>query len=162
MKKFTVEIKWAIIFTTVNVAWVAFEKTMGFHSEHIEKQMFFGYLFAIPTLIIYALALVEKKRTYFLGNMNWMQGVATGLFMSLFISILSPIGQYISYALVSPDFFKNAIGCATQSKQMSVTVATTYFNLKSYIIQGIVGSISSGIVTSAIVAYFLQSKSEIK
>ena len=162
MKKFTLEIKWAVIFTVSSIIWVAFEKTLGFHNEHIEKQMLFGYLFAIPAILIYALALSEKKRTYFFGKMNWMQGVVSGVFMSLFISILSPLAQYISYEIVSPDFFKNAIDYATPSKVMSATVASDYFNLKSYIIQGALGGISSRVVTSAIVAYFLQSKSEKK
>jgi TctA family transporter len=88
--------------------------------------------------------------------MNWAQGFVTGTIISLGISILSPIVQYITYEFFSPNYFHNAILNAIKIKSMTEINARNFFNLKSYIIQGFLGGISMGIVTGGIVAYFLQ------
>jgi hypothetical protein len=43
---------------------------------------------------------------------------------------------------------------------MTQEAAESYFNIRSYIIQGIVGAPVMGIVTSAVVAFFVKSKTE--
>jgi hypothetical protein len=51
---------------------------------------------------------------------------------------------------------------AVSQKKMTQVAANEYFNLISYIKQSVFGSLSMGVVTSAIVAYFVQSKTKKK
>ena len=158
MKNFKIEIKWAFIFSVVSLLWIMLEKLVGLHDEFISKQLIYTNFFAIPAILVFILALKEKKKKYFSGKMNWSQGFVTATIISLGISILSPIVQYLSFALISPNYFENAIQNAVNLKSMSELNAKAYFNLKSYIIQGFLGGISTGIVIGGIVAYFLQTK----
>ena len=56
MKKYTVEIKWALIFVVFALVWMVFEKWMGWHGEHIDKHATYTNIFAIPAIVIYVLA----------------------------------------------------------------------------------------------------------
>jgi hypothetical protein len=48
---------------------------------------------------------------------------------------------------------------AVENKLMTRETAELYFSLKSYIIQSSIGGLSMGVVTSAIVALFVKTKS---
>ncbi len=161
MNKFKVEIKWAILFTIASILWMVLEKSMGLHDEFISKHSIYTNFFAIIAILVYVLAIREKKKFVYNGNMTWTQGFLAGLMMTIFIAILSPIAQYIVFQYVSPDFFKNIIVYAVSNKIYTQAAADTYFTMNSYILQGIVGSISMGVITSAIVALILKSKVEI-
>ena len=158
MKKFTVEIKWAVIFAVAALAWMFIEKSAGWHDAQIGKHPLYTNIFAVVAITIYALALREKKRKIFEGKMDWKQGFISGIILTVFITILSPLTQYITSSFISPDFFKNMIQYTVEHKVMTEQAAAEYFNLKSYIVQGIFGALSMGVVTSAIVAYFIKSK----
>jgi len=159
MKKFSIEIKWAIIFTMVSLLWFFIEKMSGLHDLHIDKQPLYTNISAIPAFIIYILALQDKKKKIFNGQITWTQAFISGTFLALFITILNPFVQYISYEIISPDFFRLL---SSYKIAHSVPVATTesLYNIKSYIMQGILGCMSFGIMTSAIVALFIKTKAE--
>ena len=90
--------------------------------------------------------------------MTWKQGFLSGVVLSIVISILSPLVQYISYTFISPNFFTNIIKYAIDHKVQTQVQAEAYFSIKSYILQGLFGSLSMGVITAAIVAYFLKNK----
>jgi tetrahydromethanopterin S-methyltransferase subunit F len=159
MKKFKLEIKWAILFTLFSLVWMLLEKSIGLHDIYIDKHPIYTNLFAIPAIIIFALALNEKKKFYFNNSMTWTQGFVTGLFISILIMIFSPLAMYITYNYITPEYFKNAINYAVENKLMTRETAELYFSLKSYIIQSSIGGLSMGVVTSAIVALFVKTKS---
>ena len=161
MKKFKVEIKWAIIFTIASILWMVLEKSLGLHDEYISEHAIYTNIFAVIAVAVYVLAIVEKKKYFYKGTMNWTQGFLSGLMLTIFIAILSPLVQYIVFHYISPDFFKNVIEYAVSNNIYTQAAADTYFTLNSYILQGIVGSISMGVITSAIVALIFKSKVEI-
>ena len=160
MKKFMIEIKWAIIFTIATILWAVLEKSLGLHDEYISKHSIYTLGFVVVSVTIYVLDIMEKKKFFYQGNMTWTQGFLSGLMMTIFIAVLSPLVQYVVFNYISPDFFKNVIAYAVSNKIYTQAAADTYFTLNSYYIQGIVGSISSGVITSAIVALILKSKVE--
>ncbi|MGK4568930.1 DUF4199 domain-containing protein [Flavobacterium sp. 3HN19-14] len=159
MKKFSVEIKWAIIFTIVSLLWVFGEKMTGLHDLHIDRQPLYATFFAIPALVIYVLALQEKKKKIFNGQITWTQAFISGTFLALFITILNPLVQYISYEIISPNYFK-MISAYRIAHKVPVTTTDSLYNIKSYIMQGILNCMSLGVVTSAIVALFIKTKAE--
>ncbi|ESU28666.1 hypothetical protein FLJC2902T_12570 [Flavobacterium limnosediminis JC2902] len=158
MKNFTIEIKWAFIFFIASLAWMFLEKSVGLHDQYIEKHPIYTNLFAIVAIAIYYFALRDKKKNFFNNQMTWKQGFVSGVYLSFFIAILSPLAQYVTSTIITPDYFKNVIAYAVEHNKMKREDAEMYFNLKSYIMQGIFGALSMGVVTSGIVAYFIKSK----
>lgn len=158
MKKFTIEIKWALIFTIAGLLWMFLEKKLGWHDALIAKQPIYTMLFSIIAIIIFVLAIKDKKANYYENDMDWKQGFLSGCIVSLIVAILSPLSQYIIMEIISPNYFQNAINNATLNNNMSIETAKVFFNLKSYIFQAAFGGLSVGIVTSAIVTYFIKTK----
>lgn len=158
MKKFAIEIKWGVIFTFASLLWIFIEKQLGWHDELIAKQPIYTNLFGIVAIIIYVLALLDKRKNFFNGIMTWQQGFVSGMIISVVVAILSPLAQYISLEIISPNYFNNLIAYSVENGRMTQENAEAYFNLKSYIIQSFFFSLVVGIVTSAIVALFLRTK----
>lgn len=158
MKKFAIEIRWGVMFSLATMVWMIVENSVGLHDIYIAKQPIYTNLFAIIAITIYALALRDKRDNFFKGKMTWKQGFLSGVVLSIVISILSPLVQYISYTFISPNFFTNIIKYAIDHKVQTQVQAEAYFSIKSYILQGLFGSLSMGVITAAIVAYFLKNK----
>ena len=82
MKKYTTEIKWGLIFTIVALLWMVFERLMGWHGGNIARHATLTNLFAIPAIIIYVLALLDKRNNDLGGIMTWGQGFTCLLYTS--------------------------------------------------------------------------------
>ncbi len=158
MKKFAIEIKWALIYILLFVAWMTLEKEMGYHDINIKWQPVFNLLFIFPTFILYVLALLEKKKKYYHDQMSWKQGMIAAIIMSFIIVIFSPISQFITHEIISPDFLENTINFTVKQKKLTLTEAKEYTTLTSSIWKNISDGLSFGVVFGAIVAYLIQSK----
>lgn len=159
MKNIRIEIKWGILFILVGLIWMVFENAVGWHDVHIDKHATYTLFFAPIAIAVYVFALLDKKRNFYGGKMSYMQGFVAGLIITLVVVILSPLSQYISSTYVSPDYFKNVIEYSVSSGQMEQQAAEEYFNLKSYMLQSVIGAAVMGLITSAVVALFVKSKS---
>src|SRR5690554_615947 len=159
MKKISLEIKWALIFITMSLLWMLLEKLVGLHSTHIDKHMYWTNLFAIPAIIVYVLALKEKKKKVYNGQMTYKQGFISGLIITAIVTLFSPLTQWIVSTVITPEYFPNVIAHSVETGyHKSLEEAEAYFNLKNYIVQSTIGALVMGIITSAIVAFFLRSK----
>lgn len=154
-----IEIKWGVLFILVGLIWMVFEKTMGWHDVHIDKHATYSMFIAPIAIAIYVLALLDKKRNFYGGKMTFMEGFIAGLIITLVVMILSPLSQYITSIYITPDYFKNVIEYSVSSGQMEQQAAEDYFNLKSYMIQSVIGAAVMGLITTAVVAFFVRSKS---
>lgn len=88
--------------------------------------------------------------------MDWKQGFVSGLILSIFIAILSPLSQFITFEFISPQFLGNASNYAIETGAMTPEAANSYFSYRSYMLQSFFGALVMGIVTSAIVAFFVK------
>jgi hypothetical protein len=158
MKQYKIELKWALIFVAMMLGWMVLERLVGLHDQHIHLHPVFTNLIAIPAILIYVLALLNKRERHFNGYMNYSQGFITGLVITLFVTVLAPLVQIITSTLITPDYFANVISYSVREGKMSQMEAEAYFNLKSYIIQVLIGTPAMGIVTAAIVALFTRKK----
>ena len=154
MNKFKIEIKWSVIFIIMMLLWMVMEKVTGLHDVHIDKHAIYTNFVAIPAIIVYVLALLDKRKNYYDGKMTYMQGFISGLIISIIVTIFSPLTQYITSTIITPDYFINIINYSVSQGMMTQTEAEAYFNLKSYMIQVLIGTPIMGIVTAAIVAIF--------
>ena len=158
MKKFSIEIRWAIQFSIFSLVWMIIEKSVGLHDQYIAKQPIYTNLFAIIAIAIYVLALLDKKKNYYNGTMDWKQGFLCGLVLSFVIAVLSPMVQYITFTYITPNFFAKITEYAVSHKIQTQAQAETFFSMKSYILQGIFGALSMGVITAALVALVVKTK----
>jgi hypothetical protein len=111
----------------------------------------------IPSILIYTLEMKDKKKQLG-GYMTWKQGFKSGMIMSFIIAALTPITQWITSEWICPEYFPNIIEYSVENHKLSFEEAQSYFNMRSYIFQGVIGSIVMGALTSAIVALFMKKK----
>lgn len=160
MKRIGIEIKWAIIFTVVGLLWMLLEKLVGLHDKYIDYHLYLTNLFAIPAILVMVLALKDKKRNFYDGQMSYKQGLITGVILSVFIAILSPLSQWIISYVITPEYFPNVIKRSVEiGYYNSIAEAEANFNYKNYAIQGAIGALIMGIVTTAIAMIFIRTKS---
>ena len=159
MKTIRIEIKWGVLFILAGLIWMVFEKTMGWHDVHIDKHATYSLFFAPIAILIYVLALMDKRSNYYGKRMTYTQGLIAGIIVTLVVVILTPLSQYIVSTYISPEYFKNVIDYSVTSGKMTQEAAEEYFNLRSYIYQAMAGAAIMGLITSAVVALFTRSKS---
>ncbi len=154
MSEYKIEIKWAVVFSVMMLAWMVLERLTGLHDQHIDQHATFTNFVSVPAIGIYVLALLDKRRQCHRGHMSYGQGVKAGLFLTLFVTALTPLVQWLTSTFITPDFFANASRYAVQTKQLSSAAAAEYFTLKSYLLQGVIGSFVMGLITTLVVAAF--------
>jgi len=158
MEKIKLEIKWAFIFIAMSLFWMLLEKLVGLHSIHIDKHMYLTNLFAIPAIVVYVLALKDKKKQY-KGQMSYKQGFISGLIITLIVALFAPFTQWIISTIITPEYFPNVIEYSIESGfHSSLEEAEAYFNLNKYMVQSVIGALIMGIITSGIVAFFVRTK----
>jgi crotonobetainyl-CoA:carnitine CoA-transferase CaiB-like acyl-CoA transferase len=62
MKTIQTEVKWAVIFSVMGLAWMLLEKLVGLHGKYIDYHMYLTNVFMIPAVWVTVLALKDKKR----------------------------------------------------------------------------------------------------
>lgn len=156
MKKYSTELKWGFIFVVVFLIWMIIEKVTGLHDEHIDKHGMYTMLFAIPAIAVYVFALREKRDKDLGGTMGWKEGFVSGAIITLIVTFLSPLTQWLVHSLISPGFFQAAMEHAVETEALSRPEAEAYFTMGGYIIQSMIGAFVMGILTSAVVAFFVK------
>ena len=138
------------------LAWMLFEKTLGWHDEKIADHYWLTLLFMPFAILMYVLVMREKRRRHYDKKMTWLQGFLTGVKMTVFVTLLSPLAQYITHNYITPEYFNNVIEYSVTNDVMTRTKANDYFNINNYIWQSAIGALGMGLVTSAIVAIFMR------
>ncbi|HLV92155.1 MAG TPA: DUF4199 domain-containing protein [Aequorivita sp.] len=159
MKNIKIEVKWALIFSIVGLLWMVLEKISGIHGRYIDYHLYLTNLFAIPAITMMVLALKDKKKNFFKGQMTYKQGLVSGLVLSVLIAIISPLTQWVTTYIITPEYFPNVIKRSVELGYYSTTEdAKAQFNYKNYAISGMVFSFIMGVFTTAIAMIFLKSK----
>jgi hypothetical protein len=154
MSKYKIELKWALVFFVMVILWMIGEKLSGLHDTHLDKHMIYTNFIALPSIIVYLLALRDKRRNFYQGKMTYGQGFISGLIITAIYTILSPLSQYITSVYITPEYFTNVITYVVDHEMMTLEDAEAQFNLRNYIFQGLLFAPVMGIITSAIVAIF--------
>lgn len=154
MKSFKIELKWALMFGLTLLIWMSGEKALGYHDEHIDQHMIITNFFFIPAIILYVLAILDKRKRHYDGKMNYKQGLLTGLVLTGIFTLFVPLAQVIISLIITPDYFDNIIKYAVSNEIMTLEEARNQFNLTSYIIQSMIAFPVIGSITSTVVALF--------
>lgn len=159
MNKIKIEIKWAIIFAVMTLVWMLLEKLCGLHGKYIDYHLYLTNLFAIPAIWTMVLALKDKKRNFYYGNMTYKQGLISGIILSAFIALLSPLTQWITSYVITPEYFPNVIKRSVELGYYKTTAeAEVNFNFKNYAINSTIFAFVFGVVTTAIAMIFIRTK----
>ncbi len=159
MAKYYTEIKWALIYIVVSLLWMLFEKLVGLHSTHIDKQQYLTLGFLIPAIWVYVLALQDKKKKDYRGRMTYLQGFVSGLIISVIVTLFSPLTQWIITYVITPEYFPNVIEYSLKTGyHKSRAEAEAYFNFNNYAKQSTIASMGMGVGFSLIIAFFVKSK----
>lgn len=160
MKNLKLEIKWAIIFVIMSLAWMVLEKLCGLHGKYIDYHLYLTNLFAIPAIWVMVLALKDKKKNHYNGNMSYKQGLISGIFISIFIALMSPLSQWVISYIITPEYFPNVIKRSVEIGYFKTTAeAEAQFNYPNYAKQSAIGGLVMGVLTSAIAMLFIRTKS---
>ncbi|MBU3661498.1 MAG: DUF4199 domain-containing protein [Flavobacteriales bacterium] len=161
MKNIKIEIKWAIIFSIIGLLWMVLEKITGLHGKNIDYQMYLTNVFAIPAIIVMVMALKDKKKNFYGGQITYKLGLISGIILSAIIAFLSPVTQWITSYVISPEYFPNVIKRSVELGYYNSTVeAEANFNYPNYAIQGAIGALVMGILTTAIAMIFIRTKNK--
>ncbi len=151
MRKYKIEIKWALIFIVASLIWMGIENVAGLHGKYIDKHIIYTNLFGLAAIVLYVLALLDKRRNFYNGRMTWKQGFISGMGITIIIACFSPLTQLIVHKIIAPSYFKNAIEYGV-SMGRNLDTLEGYFNLRWYIFQSFSTTLSLGILASALVA----------
>ncbi len=160
MQKFKTEIKWGLIFMGVTLVWMLLERLVGLHSTHIDKHATYTNLFALVAIAVYVFALRDKRGRDYAGKMTYKEGLISGFIISIIVGVLSPVGQLLTAYVISPHYFSNAISHGVANGLTTQIEAEAYFNIKNYIFISTLSAPIMGMLTSAVVAFFVKSKTE--
>lgn len=159
MKNIRIEIKWAIIFSVMTLLWMVLEKLSGLHGKYIDYHLYLTNLFAIPAIIVMVMALKDKKKSIYSSQMSYVQGMVAGIILSAFIALLSPLTQWITSYVITPEYFPNVIKRSVELGHYASTAeAEAYFNYANYAKQGAMGALLMGIATTAIAMIFIRTR----
>jgi uncharacterized membrane protein YjgN (DUF898 family) len=158
MNKYKTEIKWALIQSGMFLVWMSMERLAGLHSSELAKQQVVTALILVPSLVIYIMALRSKRKNVYHNKITYKQSFVSGLWLTIFIVILSPLNQIITTTIISPDYFSNLTVYTVSNGIMTQEQAQAQFNNGTYIIQGVVGGLVTGIIFSTIISFFIKSK----
>lgn len=159
MKNISIEFKWAIIFSLMGLGWMVLEKLCGLHSTYIDYHLYLTNLFAIPAIWVMVLALKDKKKKYYSGNMTYVNGLLSGIVLSVMIAAISPLTQWVTTYVITPEYFPNVIKRSVELGYYKTTAAAeANFNYKNYATQGAIGALGMGVVTTAVAMIFLRTK----
>jgi len=91
--------------------------------------------------------------------MNYKQGLISGIILSVFIALLSPISQWITSFVITPEYFPNVIKRSVELGYYKTTAeAEANFNYQNYAIQSAIGALFMGILTTAIAMIFIRTR----
>ena len=158
MKSYRTEFKWAGVFFLMYLAWMFIEHLCGLHGRNIRYQQLVSTFILLPSLLIYVLAIREKKRKVFQGGITFRQAFKSGMLLTLFIVLLSPVNQLITMGLIAPEYFENMQEFAVSARQMSAEEAGARLNIKAFIVQSIIGGLVTGAVFSALISLLIRSR----
>ena len=161
MPTIKIEIKWAILFSIMGLVWMFLEKLTGLHGTYIDYHLYLTNLFAIPAIWVMVLALKEKKKVYYNGNITYKQGLISGIILSVIIAFFSPITQWITTYIITPEYFPNVIKRSVEiGYYKTIAEAEANFNYSNYAVQGAIAAFIMGLIPTSIAMIFIRTRKQ--
>ena len=151
-----IEFRYAVLTSLVMFLWLISEYAIGLQDTYITWHPYITNLALIIPIVTYRIALNEKIEQNY-GKLSFKQAFFSGLIMTVFGAILAVPLQLAFHKLINPDFFANMISEAVKKGHSSPEQAALYFNLKSYILESVLGTLIFGVILSLILAFRMRT-----
>ncbi|WKW45661.1 DUF4199 domain-containing protein [Myroides sp. JBRI-B21084] len=158
MSKIGIELKWSAVITAFACSWAALENALGYHKD-FSNIIVTAFIYYILLTFLWAGAFVDKKKA--LGAhavWEFKSAFKFGLLLTGLLTILSPIAQYIIYESISPDYFENIIKYQMSKGKQTRESLELIHNINFSIRQGVMNSLSLGVIYSALYAWVFKTK----
>lgn len=152
-------IRYSLLINLMMLLWLALEYMVGLHDKYVTYHPYLSLLaFIIPAYGIHkAIKDIQEDEPH---QIPLRRAFMIGFVVTLFSALLSIPVQLIFHELINPDFFQNMINFAVKravelnhDPEKAKRQAEMYFNLPSYLLQSVLGTLISGCVISIIVAW---------
>ncbi|SEH65703.1 Protein of unknown function [Paenimyroides aquimaris] len=158
MNKIGIELKWAGIITAFTCLWAALKQALGYHKDF--SNILIPAIYYVILTFLWAIAFVDKKKSLGKGAVwEFKSAFKFGLILTGLLTILSPIAQYIIYENISPDYFNNMIEYQMAKGRQTRESLELIHNINFAIRQGVMNSLSLGVIYAALYAWVFKTKS---
>jgi hypothetical protein len=162
--KMPIELRFAILTSLLMLLWLALEFMVGLHDKYIPLHPIITmFAFIIP--VVTTRVAIKEKREMLGGQITFKKALATGLIITALTALFAVPVQLIFHNVINPDFFDNMIEFAVlrakenhQNTDTALMNAKMYFNLKSYLIQSVAGTLIVGTIISVVAAFLMRTK----
>lgn len=156
--KFRIEFKWALLISIMLLLWKFLENKLGWHSTKISSYSHSKFYILLPFISYFIMALLDKRKNYYLNKMNFSQSFRSGVRISLLLMLFAPLLQVILTLFVSPNYFKQAIHYSIAYRGIGLEEAEAQYNLSYYILKNTFILPLLGILTSALASLFIKRR----
>ena len=164
MNLFT-ELRSAFYITALTFIWLMLEYLVGLHDKYIEYHSVVT-MFAILIPVVFAYLGMKRKRDVdYDGLVTFGLMFRTGIIITIFTALMMIPLQFAFHYLINPAFFDNMIHHSVehaianeQNPQKAFEDARAYFNIRSYVMQTVVGTLILGTILSVIYSFILSRK----
>lgn len=162
---FKIVLKYGILIVVFIFLWGVLEYLAGLRVDA------FGFhpvatLFSLVIPLVFLYMGMRERQKKYSGTFTYGQAFKTGLFITLVVAILYPLGQWLYQALFAPEFFES-MQAFTEARQLAEGVDPEVarrlepdegFSLSRYLLGSFLGAFVAGLVMSAMMALFVRDK----
>ncbi len=154
-----IELKYAMLITLLMLLWLALEFMIGIQDRFIAWYPFATVLSLIIPIGATRQAMIAKCEVLY-GHMPFKRAFTTGLIIAVLVAALSIPSQLVFHYIINPDFFEDMIQYAVAYGHNTPAQAAQYYNLRTSLIESVLGSLVLGTLIAAIMAYFMRTKNQ--
>lgn len=150
------EILYGVGLGVASFLWICLEFAAGLHTSRIALHPVVTNFFAvIPIAILWRVLKLRRDRE---GQLSWGSAIGCGMLVSAVAALLNTPTQWVFHTWVNPSYFRTMIDFAVRQGQSTRAEAEQYFNFKHYLLEGTVGPLVAGLITTAILTAFMRRR----
>lgn len=162
------ELKYGILISIFGLIWIVFEQLLGLQDEFLEwHKLVTNFSLLIPIIGIW-MALKDFKMAK-VTKYSFQKGFGIGFRITLINTVLIVPIIFIFYKFINPEWTNTMINKAKldainsgQDHLKAMEEARSYFSLKYYLIQSIIGTFIFGTLISSLIAFLAKNRSNSK
>jgi hypothetical protein len=162
------EFKFGILISIFTLIWLAFEQLLGLQDEFIEWHKFVTNFSLIIPIVGIWMAVKEFKMAK-VTKYNFQKGFGIGFRITIINTILIIPIIILFYKFINPEWTNIMMNKAKidalnsgEDPLKAIEEARSYFSLKYYMIQSIIGTFIFGTLISSLIAFMAKNRSSSK
>lgn len=161
---FRIALKYGILIVFFIFLWGIIEYMAGIEADFIQYHPVLTLLsLSIPMIFMY-FGIREAQKSS-VGYFSYGQAFKTGILITLVVAVLDPLGQWIYFSFIRPDFFES-MKAFSEARLLAQGIdpevarrqATEESTMGSYLLNRFIGAVVAGVIISSILAIFVRDK----